>query len=212
MSWPIDRGILDGELCAATGMEGILGVFDARKGRQAPLAFLAFDVLHVDGHEVMTEPWTDRRKRLEDLAGGLTGPHVAVVPVTGDAAALWATWVGWGGEGIVLKDRHAPYRPGVRSSDWLAVKHQRMVRARIDGGEPALVRWGDWGWAARLTLTYRHPQTRRRVRIVEMVRVPQPESFVLRIGERGEMLCWGFLPNGRLRHPVWLRWVSDPRS
>ena len=51
--------VLDDELCAATGMEGILGVFEARKSREAPLAFLAFDVLQVEGREVMSEPRTD---------------------------------------------------------------------------------------------------------------------------------------------------------
>lgn len=67
------------------------------------------------------------------------------------------------------------------------------------------MRWGDWGWAVRLTLTYEHPHTRRRVRIDEIVRVPQPDDFTIRAGEQGEVLCWGFLPNGRLRHPVWVR-------
>jgi ATP-dependent DNA ligase len=34
-AWPMRQGILDGELCAETGMEGILGVFEARKARHA---------------------------------------------------------------------------------------------------------------------------------------------------------------------------------
>jgi hypothetical protein len=33
----------------------------------------------------------------------LTVPNVTIVPVTDDAPQLWATWVAWGGEGIVLK-------------------------------------------------------------------------------------------------------------
>jgi alpha-tubulin suppressor-like RCC1 family protein len=64
----------------------------------------------------------------------------------------------------------------------------------------------------RLTLTYRHPQTRRHVRIDEIVRVPQPDSFTLRVGERGEVLCWGFLQNGRLRHPVWTKDLPGSRT
>ena len=32
-------------------------------------------------------------------------PRVCFVPVTDDAPALWDTWVGLGGEGIVLKER-----------------------------------------------------------------------------------------------------------
>jgi bifunctional non-homologous end joining protein LigD len=79
----------------------------------------------------MSEPWTDRRKRLEDLGASLPSSHVALVTVTDDAAQLWATWVAWGGEGIVLKDRRAPYRPGVRSPDWLKVKHRLTLRLQV---------------------------------------------------------------------------------
>jgi bifunctional non-homologous end joining protein LigD len=136
VTWPMRQGVLDGELCAATGMEGILGVFEARKQRHAPLAFLAFDVLELEGHEVMSEPWTDRRKRLENLGAELPSAHVALITVADDAVQLWATWVGWGGEGIVLKDRRAPYRPGLRTPDWLKVKHRHTLAIRVEGGEP----------------------------------------------------------------------------
>src|SRR5262249_51226279 len=144
------------------------------------LAFLAFDLLELDGREVMSERWTDRRKRLEDLGPSLPRPHTGLVTVAEDALRLWVTWVGWGGEGIVLKDRRAPYQPGVRSPDWLKVKHRHTVTVRVEAGDPTLVRWGDWGWAARLRFTYTHPQTRRRVRIEEIVRMPDPEGFTLR--------------------------------
>ena len=83
----------------------------------------------------------------------------------------------------------------ITKSDWLKVKDRQTLVERVEVGDPELVRWGDWGWAVRLTLKYRHPQTHRQVRIDEVVRVPQPEGFVLRAGERGEVLCWGFLPN-----------------
>jgi len=38
---------------------------------------------------VMAEPWTDRRKRLEEMSAGLDSARVAVVPVAEDAAHLW---------------------------------------------------------------------------------------------------------------------------
>jgi integrase len=69
--------------------------------------FLAFDVLAVDGREVMAESWTDRRKRLEDIGAVLDSKRIAVVPVTDDAAQLRALWVGHqGGEGIVRSIQH----------------------------------------------------------------------------------------------------------
>ena len=74
---------------------------------------------------------------------------------------------------------------------------------------PELVRWGDWGWAVRLTLAYQHPQTGETVRIDEIVHVPGPDHFILRTGASGTVQCWGFLPNGRLRHPMWVGWAPS---
>ena len=68
------------------------------------MSFLTFDLLTLKGQDVMREPWKDRRKRLEDLFATLTLPRIGLVPVTEDAATLYETWVGWGGEGIVLKE------------------------------------------------------------------------------------------------------------
>ncbi len=112
--WPVASAILDGEAVAGYGSEGIQAVFEARNRSGIPMAFTAFDVLEVDGQGVMGEPWTARRKRLEELLD-VPPPGVCVVPVTDDAPALWDAWVGLGGEGIVLKERTSLYRPGLRS-------------------------------------------------------------------------------------------------
>ena len=79
------------------------------------MALVLFDMLHLAGKSVMRERWRDRRKRLEDLLEGHLLQRIAVVPVTDDAPTLYETWVGMGGEGIVLKDPASLYRPGVRS-------------------------------------------------------------------------------------------------
>jgi len=80
-------------------------------------SFVGFDLLQVSGQDVMPEPCTDRRKRLEDFVAGFVSPHVAIVPVTDDAARLWALWVGrQGGEGIMLKERSAPLPAGAAFS------------------------------------------------------------------------------------------------
>jgi hypothetical protein len=175
--------------------------------------FVAFDVLQVAGQDVMREPWTDRRKRLEDLRAALESTRVAIVPVFDDAARLWALWVGeQGGEGIVLKERSAPYRPGRRSPAWLKVKDRVVLEVLVEDGNPELIRWGDWGWAARLRLTYMHPRNGIRGTIDELVRVPDPDSFELRRGARADVLCWGILrPSGRLRHPVFVHWRGTAR-
>jgi len=169
--WPVTQVVLDGEVCGETGSDGIQAVLEARGRPDSLTCFLAFDILAVDGREVMVEPWSDRRKRLEDLSAGLDSTRIAVVPVAEDAAHLWALWVGQGGEGIVLKDRNAAYTPGQRSRAWLKVKHRLTLRARVLDGGLELIEGGDWGLAAQLRL----PGTRiTRVRIPEGSRPPLP--------------------------------------
>src|SRR5262245_2354025 len=92
--WPVAQAVLDGEVCGNTGSDGIQSVLEARRQRGGVTCFVAFDVLAIDGREVMREPWTDRRKRLEDIGAALDSRHVGIVPVTDDAARLWALWVG----------------------------------------------------------------------------------------------------------------------
>jgi ATP-dependent DNA ligase len=209
--WPVTQAVLDGELCGQTGSEpgGVQSVLEARGRRDGVTCFVAFDLLQVEGQDVMPESWSDRRQRLEDIGAGITPQQrVAIVPVTDSAARLWALWVGaQGGEGIVLKERSAPYRPGRRSPAWLKVKERLVLDVVVEDGDSDLIRWGDCGWAARLRLTYTHPRNGIRGTIDELVRVPDPESFELRHGARADVLCWGILrPSGRLRHPVFVRW------
>jgi ATP-dependent DNA ligase len=79
----------------------------------------------------------DRRRRLDDLGGALDSKRIAVVPVSHDANRLWSLWVGQqGGKGIVLKERRAPYRPGVRWPAWLKIKHRLTLRVQGLGGSP----------------------------------------------------------------------------
>ena len=43
-----------------------------RLGRDQPVAFVAFDLLWLDGHALTDRPWRERRERLDELA--LEGP------------------------------------------------------------------------------------------------------------------------------------------
>ena len=54
--WPVASAILDGEAVAGDGSEGILAVFEARNTCGSPMAFAVFDLLALDGQQVMREP------------------------------------------------------------------------------------------------------------------------------------------------------------
>src|SRR5262245_15364165 len=74
LRWPIGATVLDGEACAGDGHEGIQAVFEERNREGGDMSFMAFDLLTLNGHNVMREPWTDRRKRLEDVFASITLP------------------------------------------------------------------------------------------------------------------------------------------
>jgi bifunctional non-homologous end joining protein LigD len=123
--------------------EGIEAVFEARHRPGSPMAFAAFDHLAIDGESVLTEPWTARRKRLEDLLED-PPPGICLVPVTDDAPALCDAWAGLGGEGIVLKERTSATGPAC-SPAWLKLKPKPKLTLEVvvTGGFTDRIRWGD---------------------------------------------------------------------
>ena len=154
----------------------------------------------------MREPWTARRKRLEDVFARLTLPRVGLVPVTEDAARPYETWVGWGGEGIVLKEPSSIYRPGIRSPAWLKVKPKLTLEVIVTGGSSEPITWGDWGLAVMLEIAYKHPWDGNVIEIRQAIRIRRDEPFILSTGQQAELVCWGVMPSAMLRHPLFVRW------
>ncbi len=183
LAWPVESAILDGKAVAGDGHEGIHSVFEARGTAGSAMAVVLFDVLHLSDHDVMREPWRDRRKRLADVFSDAALPNVTIVPTTENAADLWDAWVTrGGGEGILLKEPGSLYYPGQRSPAWLKVKNRLTLEVTVTGGSSEPVPWGDWGVATRPRLTYSHRRTGADTAIEQAVRVPRGDAFGLRLG------------------------------
>ena len=58
-----------------------------------------------------------------------------------------------------------------------------------------------------LDLAFAHPRTGAKVAIRPAVRIARAEPFELHEGQRAELVCWGVMPSGVLRHPLFLRWL-----
>jgi bifunctional non-homologous end joining protein LigD len=131
--------LLDGEMVALddqgrSDFEGLLSALSSR--RTAGLVFYAFDALAIDGVDLRTRPYTERKRRLEallDLCDGPACDHIAVVesldvhgPDLLEAAKRMEL------EGIVSKRLDAPYRSG-RSKDWIKVKVRPTEEVVIGG-------------------------------------------------------------------------------
>ena len=79
----------------------------------------------------------------------------------------------------------------------------------VSGGSAERIAWGDWGEAVLLELQYRHPRTGKRTRIRQAVRISRHDPFELRVGAPASLVCWGVMPSGMLRHPLFLGWVTS---
>jgi DNA ligase-1 len=122
-----------------------------------PLALFLFDLLHVDGTDLLEHPAADRYARLATVA-----PAELVIPrlVTADVAAaerFFATAIEGGHEGVVIKSLDAPYGAGRRGSEWIKVKPRHTLDLLVLAAE-----WGHGrrqGWLSNLHLGARDPVT-----------------------------------------------------
>jgi ATP-dependent DNA ligase len=140
LRFPRGRYVLDGEIVVPDGEGG--QDFDALGQRvhpaasriallaeQTPARYMAFDLLS-DGDEVLLElAQAERRARLE----ARVGEPVELTPAVTDADAA-EPWLR-GAEGVVAKERGAPYCPGERVG-MVKIKRVRTLDAVVIGWRP----------------------------------------------------------------------------
>ena len=138
-----ERCAVDGELLVADG-EAL--DFDALQQRihpadsrvrmlseKTPARFVAFDLLALDGDELLATAFAERRAKLEKALGTAT-PPLHVTPITDDVGTArdWFTrFEGAGLDGVIAKRAEGAYEPGKRG--WVKVKHQRTADMVVAG-------------------------------------------------------------------------------
>jgi DNA ligase 1 len=157
---PVTRAVLDGE-ALWMGEDGPAAFQDtvARIDRDAQpqgIATFLFDVLHVDGDDLLDTPLHERAGRLDALAPHLKIPGVLTSePEEGQRVLDEALRAGH--EGIVVKDAMSLYAAGRRGKAWRKVKPVRTYDLVVLGAE-----WGHGrrqGWLSNLHLGARDART-----------------------------------------------------
>jgi bifunctional non-homologous end joining protein LigD len=119
--------ILDGELVvvAPSGRADTAELERRLKGAAGrPAAFLAFDLLHLDGRSLLSQPLIRRREALRRVLR--PGDEVVAVPaIATEGIALYEAVVAQGIAGVLARQRGSPYLPGVRSRLWRFVEATR---------------------------------------------------------------------------------------
>ena len=101
-----------------------------------PVTFMVFDLLRLFGEDLTGQPWSARRRLLEQL--DLTGPHRQVPPAYDDGEQLLAATAEQGLEGVVSKRRSSAYHPGRRSADWRKHAHRTTYSVVVGGWRPEI--------------------------------------------------------------------------
>jgi len=106
-----------------------------RRAKQIPATYVIFDLLYLDGHSLIHEPYTERRAKLDAL--DLNGASWRTPRYySGEGSKLFAAAKQQGLEGIVAKRLGAPYEPGRRSGAWVKVKAKRTTELVVAGWLP----------------------------------------------------------------------------
>jgi len=165
---PAQQLVLDGEAIAldadgrplpfqVTGARTASSADPQRLRAETPVTPQFFDLLHVDGHDLIDSPLHERQRRLGQLVPEQWLIRRAPVTSRADAEEFFAARVGAGDEGVVVKDLDAPYAAGRRGAGWVKVKPRHTLDLVV-----LAVEWGSGrrkGLLSNIHLGARDPQT-----------------------------------------------------
>lgn len=119
----VKSALLDGEVVVLddTGLSSFQLLQKLGASRRG-LTFFAFDLLELDGDDLMPLALEERKARLKRVVGTRAGVirYTEHFDAPGDEVFQHACALG--GEGIISKLRDAPYRAGARSAEWQKIK------------------------------------------------------------------------------------------
>jgi ATP-dependent DNA ligase I len=136
---------------------GAAGGGEGEGDPSVPLSAFLFDVLHLDGADLIDLPDAERRAA---LAGVVPAEMLMPRLVTADAEeadAFFRDAVARGHEGVVVKSLATPYAAGRRGAGWIKVKPRHTLDLVV-----LAVEWGHGrrkGWLSNLHLGARDPET-----------------------------------------------------
>ncbi len=156
----LSQAVFDGEALwmleqGPAAFQDTVSQIDAGAPPEGIVTFL-FDILHLDGEDLLDTPLEERAARLERIAPQLRIPSV-VTSDADEAQRVLDDALSAGHEGVVVKDAASLYSAGRRGKAWRKVKPVRTYDLVVLGAE-----WGHGrrqGWLSNLHLGARDAQT-----------------------------------------------------
>ncbi len=168
---PLRRIVLDGEVLAV-GADGRPLTFQVIASRTmtrpdkadpdalpatTPLSLFCFDLLHVDGRDLLDQPLSERIGVMAEVLPAHLVVRRRIVDTPDEVTEVFAAAVTDGFEGVVVKKLDAPYAAGRRDSGWVKLKPRHTFDLAVIAAE-----WGygrRQGWLSNLHLAARDPAT-----------------------------------------------------
>ncbi len=161
---PYDELVLDGE-AISVDTAGRPRPFQETSSRAATRSRAAttaltpyfFDLLRLDGADLLDQPGTARWSALADALPGTMIVPRALVTSAEEAGDAYRQALAQGHEGVVVKAASAPYDVGRRGGAWVKVKPRHTLDLVV-----LAVEWGHGrrqGWLSNLHLGARDPAT-----------------------------------------------------
>jgi DNA ligase-1 len=122
-----------------------------------PLSPFVFDILHLDGEDLIDRPATERFATLDErLPEEIRVPRIVTEDPT-EAERFLDDALAKGHEGVMVKALDSPYEAGRRGAGWIKVKRAHTLDLVVLAAE-----WGHGrrqGWLSNLHLGARDPET-----------------------------------------------------
>jgi DNA ligase-1 len=160
LALPVRQAVFDGEALwmgedGPAAFQETVSQIDRDAPPQGIVTFL-FDVLHLDGQDLLDTPLRERSAQLEAIAPQLKIPGILTSSGL-DGERVLDESLRAGHEGVVVKDAASLYAAGRRGKAWRKVKPVRTYDLVVLGAE-----WGHGrrrGWLSNLHLGARDSQT-----------------------------------------------------
>jgi bifunctional non-homologous end joining protein LigD len=139
----VGEAVLDGEI-AVLDASGAPRFQLLQRGRDREAVFWAFDLLWLDGQDLRSRPFEERRDLLVSLFANTPASLRVIEEVPGPAEAALQAAKARGFEGVVAKERGSRYEPR-RSRAWLKLKAQQGQELAVVGFTPSTKGTGEVG-------------------------------------------------------------------
>jgi len=129
----LDEAILEGEVIAV-GKNGNPLPFQhlmrrfrrvysiERMIEEIPVELYLFDIIYMNGKSLISLPYVERRRRLEEAVSGIFLTKQLITSNSKEAEHFLEEAINEGHEGLMAKRLNSPYIPGIRGKHWLKVK------------------------------------------------------------------------------------------